>query len=216
MGLVWSFSASILMGVQTRILINLLGSVRVNNIYIRINFLVLLACWRELNITLLPKLSTIYKKNWTMRKNSKNAFTLIEALVSVAITAIGFAGVIALVSTSNDVMSKSYDKEKLKFQNTEIMEVLNGDQANIMEYNGKDLSQCADLVTSEGKEEQLARLKNWCNKIQGEVGNKRTQDSRIIRVERRVIGDEAVFIVSLEMSGKNDKSVFMKRVIYEK
>jgi type II secretory pathway pseudopilin PulG len=151
-----------------------------------------------------------------MRKNSKNAFTLIEALVSVAITAIGFAGVIALVSTSNDVMSKSYDKEKLKFQNTEIMEVLNGDQANIMEYNGKDLSQCADLVTSEGKEEQLARLQNWCNKIQGEVGNKRTQDSRIIRVERRVIGDEAVFIVSLEMSGKNDKSVFMKRVIYEK
>ena len=151
-----------------------------------------------------------------MRKNSKNAFTLIEALVSVAITAIGFAGVIALVSTSNDVMSKSYDKEKLKFQNIEIMETLNSDQANIMEYNGKDLSQCADLVTSEGKEEQLARLKNWCNKIQGEVGNKRTQDSRIIRVERRVIGDEAVFIVSLEMSGKNDKSVFMKRVIYEK
>ena len=42
-----------------------------------------------------------------MRKNSKNAFTLIEALVSVAITAIGFAGVIALVSTSNEVMSKS-------------------------------------------------------------------------------------------------------------
>ena len=150
-----------------------------------------------------------------MRKNSKNAFTLIEALVSVAITAIGFAGVIALVSTSNDVMSKSYDKEKLKFQNTEIMEVLNGDQANIMEYNGKDLSQCADLVTSEGKEQQLASLQNWCNKIQGEVGSKRTQDSRIIRVERRVIGDEAVFIVSLEMSGKNDKSVFMKRVIYE-
>ena len=151
-----------------------------------------------------------------MRKNSKNAFTLIEALVSVAITAIGFAGVIALVSTSNDVMSKSYDKEKLKFQNTEIMEVLNGDQANIMEYNGKDLSQCTDLVTSEGMEQQLARLQNWCNKIQGEVGSKRTQDSRIIRVERRVIGDEAIFIVSLEMSGKNDKSVFMKRVIYEK
>lgn len=151
-----------------------------------------------------------------MRKNSKNAFTLIEALVSVAITAIGFAGVIALVSTSNDVMSKSYDKEKLKFQNIEIMETLNSDQANIMEYNGKDLSQCTNLQTSEGKEEQLVSLQNWCNKIQGEVGSKRTQDSRIIRVERRVIGDEAVFIVSLEMSGKNDKSVFMKRIIYEK
>jgi len=149
-----------------------------------------------------------------MRKNSKNAFTLIEALVSVAITAIGFAGVIALVSTSNEVMNKSIDKEKLKFQNTEIMEVLNGDQANIMEYNGKDLSQCSSLTGNTGKEEQLARLKNWCNKLEGEVGTKRTTDKRIIRVEKKLVQGNYVYIVSLEMSGKDDKSVFMKRVMY--
>ena len=149
-----------------------------------------------------------------MRKNSKNAFTLIEALVSVAITAIGFAGVIALVSTSNEVMNKSIDKEKLKFQNTEIMEVLNGDQANIMEYNGKDLSQCSSLKANKGKEDQLERLKNWCNKLEGEVGIKRTTDKRIIRVEKKLVQGNYVYIVSLEMSGKDDKSVFMKRVMY--
>ena len=149
-----------------------------------------------------------------MRKNSKNAFTLIEALVSVAITAIGFAGVIALVSTSNEVMNKSIDKEKLKFQNTEIMEVLNGDQANIMEYNGKDLSQCSSLTANKGKEDQLERLKNWCNKLEGEVGTKRTTDKRIIRVEKKLVQGNYVYIVSLEMSGKDDKSVFMKRVMY--
>ena len=149
-----------------------------------------------------------------MRKNSKNAFTLIEALVSVAITAIGFAGVIALVSTSNEVMNKSIDKEKLKFQNTEIMEVLNGDQANIMEYNGKDLSQCSSLKANKGKEDQLERLKNWCNKLEGEVGTKRTTDKRIIRVEKKLVQGNYVYIVSLAMSGKDDKSVFMKRVMY--
>ena len=149
-----------------------------------------------------------------MRKNSKNAFTLIEALVSVAITAIGFAGVIALVSTSNEVMNKSIDKEKLKFQNTEIMEVLNGDQANIMEYNGKDLSQCSSLTANKDKEVQLERLKNWCNKLEGEVGTKRTTDKRIIRVEKKLVQGNYVYIVSLEMSGKDDKSVFMKRVMY--
>jgi len=52
----------------------------------------------------------------------------------------------------------------------------------------------------------------WFNKIQGEVGSKRSQDSRIIR---RVISDEAVYIASLELSGKDDKSVFMKRVFYD-
>jgi len=55
----------------------------------------------------------------------------------------------------------------------------------------------------------------WFNKIQGEVGSKRSQDSRIIRLEWRVISDEAVYIASLELSGKDDKSVFMKRVFYD-
>ena len=151
--------------------------------------------------------------------NPKNAFTLIEALLSVAITAIGFAGVYGLVETSNMVTSDSIDKEKLKYQNTEILESLNADQANIMEYHGKDLSNCASLTTSTGMDEQLERLKNWCNKIQGEVGDKRSQDKRIIRVERRLVGvapnQNAVFIVSLELNAKSDKkSVFMKRVFY--
>ena len=117
------------------------------------------------------------------------------------------------------VTSDSIDKEKLKYQNTEILESLNADQANIMEYHGKDLSNCASLTTSTGMDEQLERLKNWCNKIQGEVGDKRSQDKRIIRVERRLVGvapnQNAVFIVSLELNAKSDKkSVFMKRVFY--
>ena len=56
--------------------------------------------------------------------NQKNAFTLIESLVSVAITAIGFAGVYTLVGTSNTVISNTIDKEKLAFQNIEIIEII--------------------------------------------------------------------------------------------
>ena len=152
-------------------------------------------------------------------KNYKEAFTLIEALISVAISAIGFAGVMALVSTSNTVMNDTIDKEKLKFQNTEILEALNADQANIMDYNGIDLSNCTQIVSPVGKDEQLLNLQKWCNKLQGEVGSKRTQDRRIIRVERRMVGvapnQNPVFIVSLELNAKNSKkSVYMKRVFY--
>ena len=149
-------------------------------------------------------------------KNNKNAFTLIEALVSAAITAIGFAGVYGLVATSNTVMSDTIDKEKLKFQNTEIIESIGADQANIMEYHGKDLSNCAALSTSTGKDKQLIKLKNWCSKINGEVGTKRANDKRIIRVERGTgMWGRSVYIVSLEFNGKNDKkSVFMKQVFY--
>ena len=145
--------------------------------------------------------------------NAKKAFTLIEALVSVVILAIGFAGVYALVSTSSRVMSDSIDKEKLKFQNTEIIESLHADQANILEYNGKDLSSCNSIKTSKDKEEQLKRLKAWCEKLQGEVGDKRSQDKRIIRVVKQKVGQNYVYVVSIELSGKSDKkSVFMKRI----
>ena len=145
--------------------------------------------------------------------NAKKAFTLIEALVSVVILAIGFAGVYGLVSTSSRVMSDSIDKEKLKFQNTEIIESLHADQANILEYNGKDLSSCNSIKTSKDKEEQLKRLKAWCQKLQGEVGDKRSQDKRIIRVVKQKVGENYVYVVSIELSGKSDKkSVFMKRI----
>ena len=145
--------------------------------------------------------------------NAKKAFTLIEALVSVAIMAIGFAGVYGLVSTSSRVMSDSIDKEKLKFQSTEIIESLHADQANILEYNGKDLSSCSSIKTSKDKEKQLKRLKAWCQKLQGEVGDKRPQDKRIIRVVMQKVGQNYVYIVSIELSGKSDKkSVFMKRI----
>jgi type IV pilus assembly protein PilV len=146
-------------------------------------------------------------------QNTKNAFTLIEALVSVAITAIGFVGVYVLVTTSNEVMSDSIDKEKLKFQNTEIIESLNADQTNIMEYNGKDLNKCSNIQGKQN-DNQLKRLQTWCKKLEGEVG---TQGSlkRTIRVEKKKVGQNYVYIVSLELGGKsNKKSVFMKRVFY--
>ncbi len=144
---------------------------------------------------------------------NKQAFTLIEALVSVAIMAIGFAGVYALVSTSNRVLSDSIDREKLNFQASEIIESLHGDQANILEYHNKDLSNCANIKTKKGMDDQLVRLKKWCEKVKGEVGDKRSQDRRRIRVEKKKVGQKYVYVVSIDLAGKDGKkTVFMKKV----
>ena len=144
---------------------------------------------------------------------NKQAFTLIEALVSVAIMAIGFAGVYALVSTSNRVLSDSIDREKLNFQAGEIIESLHADKTNILEYNGKDLSKCSNLKTKKGMDDQLARLKKWCEKVKGEIGDKRSQDRRLIRVEKKKVRQKYVYVVSIDLSGKdNKKTVFIKKV----
>ena len=146
-------------------------------------------------------------------QNTKKAFTLIESLVSVVLLAIGFAGVYSLTSTSNTILNDSIEREKLSFQASEIIESLHADQPNILEYNGKDLSQCNNIKVNKGKENQLTRLKAWCQKLQGELGDKRIQDKRFIRVVKTKVGNKNVYVVSIELSGKSDKkSVFMKRV----
>ena len=146
-------------------------------------------------------------------QNTKKAFTLIESLVSVVLLAIGFAGVYSLTSTSNTILDDSIEREKLSFQASEIIESLHADQPNILEYNGKDLSQCNNIKVNKGKENQLTRLKAWCQKLQGELGDKRNQDKRLIRVVKTKVGSKNVYVVSIELSGKSDKkTVFMKRV----
>jgi len=127
--------------------------------------------------------------------------------------AIGFAGVYSLTSTSNTILNDSIEREKLSFQASEIIESLHADQPNILEYNGKDLSQCNNIKVNKGKENQLTRLKAWCQKLQGELGDKRNQDKRLIRVVKTKVGSKNVYVVSIELSGKSDKkTVFMKRV----
>ena len=82
-----------------------------------------------------------------------------------------------------------------------------------MEYHNKDLSQCGDIKVNEGKTDQLNKLKLWCQKLQGELGEKRAQDKRLIRAVKTKAGDKNVYVVTVELSGKSDKkTVYVKRV----
>ena len=147
------------------------------------------------------------------RKQSLSAFSLIESLVSVVIMAIAFAGVYQLVTSSNGVLYESIERQKLSFQAGEIIESLNADQSNILEYHGKDLGQCGNIEVNKGKTDQLNKLKLWCQKLQGELGEKRSQDKRLIRAIKTKVGDKNVYVVTVELSGKNNKkTVYVKRV----
>jgi hypothetical protein len=53
--------------------------------------------------------------------------------------------------------------------------------------------------------------------MRGEIGDKRTQDRRRIRVIKKQVGQKDVYVVSIDLSGKNNKrTVFMKKVLNAK
>jgi len=154
-----------------------------------------------------------------MMKPNKQGFTLIEALMSVAIMAIGFAGVYAIVGVSNKVLMDTVDKQKLGYQTSEIMETLYSDKANLLTYHGRDLSNCTTITPSPtGTDtDQIDYLKSWCKKVEGEIGQKKSGDSRLIRVVKQKVGAKDVYLVSIDINGKsNKKSVYMTRLFYVK
>jgi len=151
---------------------------------------------------------------------NKQAFTLIEALVSVAIMAIGFAGVYALVSTSTIVLNNAIEREKLNFQAVEVMETLQSDQDQIEGYAHANLdnNNCDSLSlkdANKGNAEQLKKIQTWCKKMSGEIGRKNSTDRRKIRVEKPKDGTKAN-VVSIELSGRNGKTIYIKKVFNEK
>ena len=144
---------------------------------------------------------------------NEQGFTLIEVLVSVAILAIGFVAVIALVSVSDRTLQNSVDRAQLNSQASEIIETLHSDQSNIAEYNNKNIGKCDSLSTPKGKTVQHDRLKKWCERVKGESGETASRDKRMVRVTKKNIGQREVNIVTVELTSKDGKnSVFTKRV----
>jgi len=146
---------------------------------------------------------------------NKKAFTLIEALVSVAIMAIGFAGVYALMIASNSVLYDAIDREKLNFQAAEVIETIYADLRQIRAYkfSNLDSNNCDSLACEDQQgcaEAQLNKLKNWCRKLRGDIGVGGGQNIHRIKVSD---GGDDVYIVSVDFSVRDDKkTVFMKRV----
>ena len=150
-----------------------------------------------------------------MSIRSQDGFTLVEALLSVAIFAIGFAGVYTLVGVSDRVMQNGLEREELNYQANEIIETLHLDVDNLAEYDD-DLETTAasrSARASRGKKEQQNRLDRWDNRASGEGGTKKNRDNRRIRVVKRKVGGRDVNVVAVELTTRDGtNSIWLKRV----
>lgn len=144
----------------------------------------------------------------------QQGFTLIESLVSVAILAIGFAGVFGLVGVSDRMLHNSMEREELDDQSNEILETLYSDTSNIEVYKDKDLSNCGAIKVAKGKDLQLKQMQRWCNRIKNEMGTQQGQDRRKIHVTKTTIaGGRTVYVVAIELTSKDGtNSSWVKKV----
>jgi prepilin-type N-terminal cleavage/methylation domain-containing protein len=133
-------------------------------------------------------------------------FTLIEAMISSAIVAMGFVGVFTLVAASEQFTQRAIARQKVQLIADQMLEIIETDLDNIDSYS-MDLSTCTAPVTSEQWD---IRGFEWCTRLQNEIGAAGAANTRTITITN-LTGDRR--LVSIFLEGYNQTVlVVMKRI----
>lgn len=148
----------------------------------------------------------------------QQGFSMLEAVMSVAIVSIGFVGIFAMIEASSRVIDGAFEREELVLQSREAMETIISEKTAVESFS-QDLSNCANIKSTTAKPlntDQQKAIKQWCQRMAGEVGAYAGKGKRSIRVEKRKNNKNKDFhVVSIELTDDEGKSrVVAKRVFY--
>lgn len=138
--------------------------------------------------------------------NLSKGFTLIEAMISAGVVAMGFVGVFTLIASSEQFTKRAVARQKVQLIADQMIEIIETDLANINSY-AMDLSTCTAPTTSNQWD---VRGYEWCIRLQNEIGPAGATNTRTITVNT-ITGDRR--IVSIFLEGYNQSVlVVMKRI----
>ena len=143
-------------------------------------------------------------------------FSLIEAMISAAIMALGFVGVFTLIAASEQFTSRSIAKQKMQMIANQIVEVIESDLANIDSYTmNLNLAVCTPPATAD---RWVVRGFEWCTRLKNEIdpalANVRTISiTTIVDLVTGLPTDRRLVTIFLE--GRNKSAlVVMLRIFY--
>ena len=161
--------------------------------------------------------------------NTQKGFSLLEALISVAILAIGFAGVYAMVLAAGFFSNAALEREEMRNVSNEIFDIFFMDPTRLKgkEFNstmGKiiSLNDCTKFMPIEEGEIEKKNLElRWCERLDSRVGIIGNQGLREIRIEQPnscTISEELCdfLVVTVELTNSEGRSrVLSSRVFYD-
>ena len=90
---------------------------------------------------------------------SRDGFTLIEAVVSIAIVSIGFVGIYSVFVVAEKSFAKTFEKNRLILTASSMIEDIGSDQININDFRDMNLDRTDDLYDDLEKERRLNKIR---------------------------------------------------------
>ena len=152
-----------------------------------------------------------------IKKNNEAGFSILEALVAVAVFILGFAGIYMMSTLSNRAMISSIERDKLNMVAAMVIESMTIDTDNIATY---DNTNCYE--SSSGSSLKDRNRKKWAEKYKkiieardssGKVINQDKEGEEDCKVEVKEIKDENAHMITIIMIRKDGKKIQISKRI---
>ena len=147
---------------------------------------------------------------------SRDGFTLMEAVVSIAIVSIGFVGIYSVFVVAEKSLAKTFEKNRLILTASSMIEDIGSAQDNLEAFKEINLDQDVDIDDAE-QEDRLNKMKDKWKKRLDRAKHKNTDEAPVKLKDYRVEeGEDDQNLLTIEMEGKLDVEVTFHRLFRKK
>ena len=147
---------------------------------------------------------------------SRNGFTLMEAVVSIAIVSIGFVGIYSVFVVAEKSFAKTFEKNRLILTASSMIEDIGSAPDNLIDFKEINLNQDVDIDDAE-QEDRLNKIKNKWKKRLDSAKHKNTDEAPVKLKDFSVEeGEDNQNLLTIEMEGKQDVKVTFHRLFRKK
>ena len=147
---------------------------------------------------------------------SRDGFTLMEAVVSIAIVSIGFVAIYSVFVVAEKSFAKTFEKNRLILTASSMIEDIGSAPDNLIDFKEISLNQDVNIDDAE-QEDKLNTIKNKWKKRLDRAKHKNSDEAPVKLKDFSVEeGEDDQNLLTIEMEGKQDVKVTFHRLFRKK
>lgn len=144
-------------------------------------------------------------------QTQRGGFTLMEAVVSIAIVSIGFVGIYSVFVVAEKSFAKTFEKNRLILAASSMVEDIGSDQANLNDFKDMNLNNTNDLYDDLEREKKLNKIRGKWKKRLGDAKHNNTDEAPTKLKDTMVEGSQQD-LLTVEMESKQGAKITFHRL----